>query len=88
MQFRLSGSLRSILCITAFESLHAALRIDELLLAGKERVTLAADSELNLFSGRPGYKTIAAAASYVAFFVLWVRLFFHDGISFWPDSRA
>jgi hypothetical protein len=63
--------------VSLFESLHPAGRINQLLLAGKERMTGGAYFSGNLRLGGPGLKGIATETFYGYFRILGMNTFFH-----------
>src|SRR5580765_8066377 len=73
-----SGRFGLFLGIAAVESVDAAGRINQLLLAGEERMAGRADFHVQVFLlGRPCFKTLAAGATYGYFFVFRVNSGFH-----------
>ena len=65
------------LLVTAVELVNAARRVDELLLAGEERVALRADADLHLRTGGFNVPDFAAGAGHNGVFVLRMNVFFH-----------
>src|SRR3954469_18897203 len=62
------------------EPLHAAGGVDELLLAGEERVAIAANVDRQLLLRAAGLKRVAACAVNGADLVLGVNLLFHGNL--------
>jgi hypothetical protein len=61
------------------EFLNATGGVDNLLLAGVERMTLRADFDVQVFGhGRVGLERVAAATGHGDFVVRWVNIGFHD----------
>ena len=56
----------------AVELLDAACGVDELLLAGVERVAIRTDVHLHVTAGRTSLEGVAASASNVDAFIVWV----------------
>jgi hypothetical protein len=69
-------SARALL-VSLLEALHATRRVDELLLAGEERMALAADLEPELLLGGAGRERLAAGAVDEDFLVFGVNVLFH-----------
>ena len=63
-----------------------AARVNELLLAGEERVALGADFNLQLLLGRAGGEGLAAYAADDCFAVLGMDAFLHDFHLFRRDT--
>ena len=59
------------------ETVDTAARVNELLLAGVERMTLGADIHLHLFLGRAGLKSFTAYAANHALTILGMNIFLH-----------
>lgn len=68
---------RLLLLIFVQETLNATFCIDQLMLAGKERMTAGADFHLDIFFGGPRLNDIAACASHGGFYINWVNSLFH-----------
>ena len=62
----------------AAEAVDAAGRVDQLLLAGEERVALRADLDAQLFPGRAGGPGLAAGAVDRNLLILRMDLWFHE----------
>src|SRR3954451_7556747 len=76
-----SGALRALggaLGGTALEALDAATGVDQLLLAGVERVAVRADLDVKLGLGRPGGELVAARTADVGLDVLGMDVGLHD----------
>jgi len=70
--------LGRFLAIATVKSIDAARRIDQLLLAGKERMARRTDFHVQIFLfGRARLETLATRASDCYFFVFWVNSGFH-----------
>jgi hypothetical protein len=63
--------------VSFLESFHTASGIDQLLLAGKERVALRTDFRGNFRLGGPGLERIATETFHRYFVVLWMDPFSH-----------
>ena len=59
------------------ETVNTAARVNELLLAGVERMALGADIHLHLFLGRAGFKSFTAYAANYALTILGMNIFLH-----------
>ena len=59
------------------ETVNTAARVNELLLAGVERMALGADIHLHLFLGRAGLKSFTAYAANHALTILGMNIFLH-----------
>ncbi len=59
---RLFHCLRGGFCLARLETLHAASRVDELILAGVERVALGADFHMDFLASGPHGERVSAAA--------------------------
>ena len=72
--------------VLAAEALDAACRIDQLLLARKERVASGADFYVDIaLVGRTGRKVVAARAHNPDFVIVWMNpLLWHDSIKPFP----
>ena len=66
-----------LLLVTAVELVNPARRIDELLLAGEERVALRADADLVLRTGGLDMPDFAAGAGDDGIFVFRMNILFH-----------
>ena len=62
---------------TLLEAINASAGINQLLLAGVERMALGANINLHLFPGGTGFKRFTAYAANDAFTVLGMDLFLH-----------
>ena len=60
-----------------FETIHTAAGINQLLLAGIERMALGADINLHLFLGGAGFKSFTAYAANHALSILGMNVFLH-----------
>src|SRR6266850_895054 len=67
-----------LLRVLPLEAIDAAGRIDQLLLAGEERMALRADLDAQLFLGRAGGPRLAAGAMHLNLVVLGMDLCFHE----------
>jgi hypothetical protein len=63
--------------VTARKLLHAARRIDELLLAGEKRMTSSANADLNITTRRAGVIDSAAGADDIGLVIFWMNARFH-----------
>ena len=64
--------------VAPLEALHSSRRVDYPLLAGEERMALAAKFNSELFFGRTDGKNVTAGANHLSIFKkLGVNLFFH-----------
>ena len=63
---------------TLLEAIHTAAGIDELLLAGVERVTLGANFNLDVLFGRTSLNNCTTRASDSSLFVLGMDTFLHE----------
>ena len=72
--------------VLAAEALDAACRIDQLLLAGEERMASGADFYVDIaLMGRTGRKVVAARANNPDFVIVWMNpLLWHDSIKPFP----
>ena len=59
------------------EAINTSASINQLLLAGVERMALGADIHLHLFFGGAGLECFTAYAANDAFAVLWMDVFLH-----------
>ena len=59
------------------ETVNTAARVNELLLAGVERMALGTDIHLHLFLGRSGFKSFTAYAANHALTILGMNIFLH-----------
>ncbi len=59
------------------EAIHTAARVNQLLLAGVERMALGADIHLHLFLRGAGFESLTAYAANDALTVLGMDLFLH-----------
>ena len=59
------------------EAIHTAARVNQLLLAGVERMALGANIHLHLFLGRSGLKSFTAYAANHALTILGMNIFLH-----------
>src|SRR5712672_1921267 len=76
--FRCLGLASVGLGVLAAEALDASGSIHQLLLAGKERVAVRADFQVNgALVGGPGYKCVSACAVHFCFFVLRMDCWLH-----------
>ena len=62
---------------TLLEAINTSASVNELLLAGIERMALGTDINLHLFLGRTGFECFTAYAANDAFAVLGMDLFLH-----------
>ena len=62
---------------TLLEAINTSASVNELLLAGVERMALGADINLHLFLRRTGFKCFTAYAANDAFAVLGMDVFLH-----------
>ena len=60
-----------------FETIHTAAGVNQLLLAGIERMALGADINLHLFLGGAGFKSFTAYAANHALSILGMNVFLH-----------
>ena len=66
------------LAIALIEAIDSPGSIDQLLLAGKERVASRANFDVQVaFLGRAGLERLAASAGNIYFDVFWVNSWFH-----------
>src|SRR5205085_10172778 len=72
------GALRPLLAVLPLETVDAAGRVDQLLLAGEEGVALRADLDAQLLPGRAGGPGLAAGAVHLNLVVLGMDLCFHE----------
>lgn len=70
-----SGNLFNIEAL--LETIHTTARINQLLLAGIERMALGTDIHLHLFLGRSGFKSFTAYAANHALTILGMNIFLH-----------
>ena len=70
-------SVRLFDVVLVLELLDTAAAIDELLLAGEERMALRANVEPDLVLYGPGHECISASASYLAILIIRMDSFFH-----------
>jgi len=62
---------------TLFETIHTAAGVNQLLLAGIERMALGADINLHLFLGGACFKSFTAYAANHALSILGMNVFLH-----------
>lgn len=62
---------------TLLETVNTSTGIYDLLLAGEEGMTLGADFNADVLSGRTSLNDIAASASYGSCFILGMQILFH-----------
>src|SRR5947208_1446765 len=69
------------LFVLSLETLNAAGRIDQSLLAGVKRVALRADFEVKFLFGRACFERLAAGAPHDSVNVIWMYVCFHQASS-------
>ena len=72
-----ASSGKSLNIEALLEAIHTAARVDQLLLAGIERMALGTDIHLHLFLGRAGFKSFTAYAANHALTILGMNIFLH-----------
>ena len=77
------GLLALVPAVLLMELLDAARRIDELHLAGEERMARRADFGVDVLLGAARGELVAATAGDGGFFILGVNVFFHGKLGFW-----
>ena len=77
--FRLFCGLGGTASITLVKAVNASGRIDQFLLAGKERVACRTNFYMQVvFHSRPGLKSAAAGTDDGYFTVVWMYFWFHN----------
>src|SRR6266550_6448585 len=71
-------ALLRLLRVLLLEAIDAAGRVDQLLLAGEERMALRADLDAQLFLGGVGGPGLAAGAMHLDLVILGMDLCFHE----------
>ena len=76
--------LGRLLAIAAIESVNASRRVDQFLLAGKERMAGRANLDVQVFlAGRARLETFAAGAGYCDFLIFWMNSRFHFSFTYY-----
>jgi len=80
------GSLLVLFRVFLIETLDTTSSVNQLLLAGEERMAVRADFNVNVFLGRSRRPGMAAGANDVTFDVFWMNSFFHFHFSFYLNN--
>lgn len=64
--------------VSLSELLYASCCVNEFLLAGKERVTVGTDIDVDVADGGAGLRCIATGADNLSLLILWMDALFHD----------
>ncbi len=76
-------------CVSTFEPVNTSGRIDQLLLAGKERVAVGTNFDVQVFlHRRTRLERMAAGTNNVYFLIVRMNFWFHNLTSFAVDKRC